>query len=258
MFDARAPHYEAILSGIVDGVADSRERAVLYSLSYNTSDLIGLGLQTALTAGDRAEAYFEIRYRSNGTNGTDLTARRYTESQIFGLFDNPNPTTKADIAASEALLAFGMWTKHELKIASYETTHAVTMASANAELGRIGDHYGHVAPIETTLSLAKDRLFSDYADVNNLENGLDEAHLTLSGYNGSLLRTTLDKVWVAPETSAGGDEVAAHTVDRTEKATAGDLIFGSYHTDGTDTGAADTLAAGRETTSSSAAEVVTP
>jgi len=44
---------------------NTREKAGLLSLAYNVQSLIGAGLVRALSTGDRAEAWFQIRYDSN-------------------------------------------------------------------------------------------------------------------------------------------------------------------------------------------------
>jgi GH24 family phage-related lysozyme (muramidase) len=57
------------LAGAVGGVAvvvpDSEERVALLSLFYNAATLIGPNLKRALNTGNRAEAWFQIRYLSN-------------------------------------------------------------------------------------------------------------------------------------------------------------------------------------------------
>lgn len=240
-FDIIAPRYELEIDNRLVGVAESRERAVLYSLSHNNpGELLGANLIADISSGDRAEAFYEIRYASNGGAGGQ-EKRRYVESQIFGVFDNANPTSRDDVSVAEALSAFEMWTRHEQKIATYDSTHSAAMDLANGDLAVIGDNYGEVTDLATTLQPAKDRLFVDYADVNEFEDGLLTAKLIDAEYAGSLLRTTVDSVWVAPLTSTGGNEVAAHTVDRSDAGAVDDLIFGSVHTDGSDSGAADTL-----------------
>ena len=52
------------------GIPNSRERVALVSMAYNTRDgsksLLGKGLKDALENGNRAEAWYQIRYNSNG------------------------------------------------------------------------------------------------------------------------------------------------------------------------------------------------
>lgn len=72
---------------------DSSERAILVSLSYN--GVLGSKLADAIKNGDRAEAWYQIRYASNGGSSASagIAKRRYYESEAFGLFDNPSAPT---------------------------------------------------------------------------------------------------------------------------------------------------------------------
>ena len=60
---------------------DSPERLAIFSLAYNTKDggtsLLGQGLANAIKQGNRAEAWFEIRYNSNGNSSNGVAKRRY-------------------------------------------------------------------------------------------------------------------------------------------------------------------------------------
>lgn len=69
--DVLDDRYEPILTarlaqfGIV--LPDSRERAALVSLAYaNPTSLLGDKLMSAIASGNRAEAWYQIRYQSNG------------------------------------------------------------------------------------------------------------------------------------------------------------------------------------------------
>lgn len=71
---------------------DTREYKALMSLYFNNPAFIGPKLRAALTAGDRAEAWYEIRYNSNVKDvavQAEIAKRRYYESAVFGLYDNP-------------------------------------------------------------------------------------------------------------------------------------------------------------------------
>lgn len=75
-------------------MADSKERAVLVSLAYNSvtgsRDLLGQKLKAAIANDNRAEAWFEIRYNSNGgkSRSSGIASRRYSESNMFNLYDS--------------------------------------------------------------------------------------------------------------------------------------------------------------------------
>ena len=100
---------------------DSEERLVLFSLSYNTKDglttLLGNDLKKAIETGNRPEAWYEIRYQSNGNEASGIAKRRYYESQLFGLYDNFDSNS---ISEEEAKSVFEMYTKHRGKIKDYD------------------------------------------------------------------------------------------------------------------------------------------
>ena len=100
-----------------DKYENSREGAALLSLYYNSPVLIpkvtkdasnnvtGGFLLDALQREDRVAAWWEIRYNSNGGKFQDGTAkRRYWESAIFGLYDDP--TNVSDLQAQEIIKLF--------------------------------------------------------------------------------------------------------------------------------------------------------
>ena len=73
---------------------NSLERAVLLSLVWNGGPgLIGNGVLTGLSTGNRAEVWFQIRYNTNAGQsridfGQGIANRRYTESNEFRLYGN--------------------------------------------------------------------------------------------------------------------------------------------------------------------------
>lgn len=85
-------------------LGESKERIALVSLAFNSGgELLGSKLAAALESGDRAEAWYEIRYRSNA-DGVNANCR-YKESDLFGLYgENP---TEEDYKA-----AYRMYTRH--------------------------------------------------------------------------------------------------------------------------------------------------
>ena len=90
-------------------MSQSRERAALVSLAYNSPALLGGGLASALNDGNRGEAWYQIRYQSNGNALAGLANRRYRESALFGLYDNETNPPK-----EEAVQIYQMYTKHLL------------------------------------------------------------------------------------------------------------------------------------------------
>src|SRR5207302_1750654 len=72
-------------------------------------------LLKALKAGNRAEAWYEIRFGSNEAELDGYAKRRYYEAQVFGLYNNP-----ANVELPEAEQAYRMLTKHRSDILQYE------------------------------------------------------------------------------------------------------------------------------------------
>jgi hypothetical protein len=118
------------------------------SMFYNGEGLVGPNTKLALAIrnGDRAEAWFQIRYQSNA-NG-DLQARRHRESDLFGLY-NDEPSL-ADYKS-----VYQMFTLHRndviyglAGIDAYEAIHlplgeysSIAQALSRAKIGLIA-HYG--------------------------------------------------------------------------------------------------------------------
>ena len=79
--------------GSESGIPDSDERAVLISLMQEGVDISGI--LTAISDLDRVGAWYELRYLSNGgiegfpPPSQEIAARRYYQSDIFELYDEP-------------------------------------------------------------------------------------------------------------------------------------------------------------------------
>lgn len=101
--------------------ATSREILTMSSFVWNGGGgLLGPKLREALSAGNRAEAWFEVRYNSNSGDSADsvgpgLQKRRYFESEVFGLYNNP-----ADVSLAEATSVLQMLSKDRVGIMKYE------------------------------------------------------------------------------------------------------------------------------------------
>lgn len=259
VFDAARASYEGMVTSAIN-MPLSRERAVLLDLTYNGgTGLLGNKLVSAIENGDRAEAWFEIRYNSGGS----LAKRRYVESQIFGLYDDANPSASYRPSENSALDIFRMYTKHESKITAFDSAHfnelietppRPTHIAADDELSVIesnsGVYFGAVGTWTQESQQAFDLLVETYADLAQAMPS-DYATLAAAGYAGALLYPQIDKVWVASDTqatlstgAADSNEVAAHTVDRADGGGSfNDLIFGSVDLTG-QPGAADSLKGG--------------
>lgn len=150
----------------------SLEKLALVSLGWNSPGvLLGKGLGMALAAGNRAEAWYEIRYGSNGgTPSGGVAKRRYMESNLFGLYDGINPTDE------EAKQTYAMLTEHRAGIQSDEATWSrVYLAVANSDYTTLRTNMekaqsglgtvlpsGQVPTLQQALKPAADILISEY------------------------------------------------------------------------------------------------
>jgi hypothetical protein len=101
----------------------SNERLALVSLSYNGA--LGPSLKSAIESGNRAEAWYQIRYQSNGDKAGGIAKRRYYESEIFGLTDN-------DVSAEEFAQIKAMFSKNRSIIESYEAKYSSVIPDGDA------------------------------------------------------------------------------------------------------------------------------
>ncbi len=244
LLTATIPEYEAPITAL--NMPMSRERAALVSLVYNR----GPGsyrdnmqpFRDAVEAGDRAEAWYEMRYNSWGTNAgaeAGLRKRRYMEAEIFGLYDDPQRVT-----AEEAQSVYQMYQLHRDRINGDERRWGVDVdgnpgarnliALANRDYGSILDDVGNVQSLEQSLEPARLRLLADL----RAENPEIADRLTDSAFNAGSIHVDPGRssasVAIAPDHAAivdatrrrGGNEVANN-----------DLLLGN--------GGDDTLRGGR-------------
>ncbi|MFM6632449.1 MAG: VWA domain-containing protein, partial [Microcystis panniformis] len=229
-------------------LANSLERAVLVSMAFNRPNLLGTGLQTAInTDGDRAEAWFEIRYNSNGgaSASTGIARRRYLESEIFGLYDQSNPPADFRPPEADALKVFRMFNKHEIKIGNYETSYGTARAIANGDIAAIngrlnlpGVTIGQVLVPQDEFQAARTVLVENFA---TLPTAISTELQIVDPTNFLLTPDQIDLVFVAYSGTQPTGEVAANTVNRTGKTSQDDLIFGGINNDGTTRDSNDTL-----------------
>ncbi|HEV7369275.1 hypothetical protein [Arenibaculum sp.] len=136
-FDACSATYESQIDGWLAGVPPSPERAVLFSLAYNGLLAHSPSLHAAVQAGDRAEAWFQIRYDSNGgaSRSLGIAQRRCYESELFAIQDDPagNPTA-AEAAAMARMNAARMDAMAQVE-AAFPT--AVEKANQNFDLTQL-------------------------------------------------------------------------------------------------------------------------
>ena len=157
VFDELIPSYETKVNNWFTGIPESPERAILVSLAWNNaSALLGNGLKNALISGNRAEAWYEIRYNSNGDKLGGIAKRRYYESELFGLYDNPT-----SISDQEAKQVFRMYTEHKVEIDAYESTYGAQIAAANNDY-HLSSQPNQVDTLIQSLQPAREYLIAEY------------------------------------------------------------------------------------------------
>ena len=114
---------------------DTKEYEAVMSLFYNAETLVGDKLVRAITKGDRAEAWYQIRFGSNSAGweeidnhlapntklGAGLAKRRYEEAQLFGLYGYTSQPGYD--ALKDAKDAYRMLQLHREKIFEYEAKY---------------------------------------------------------------------------------------------------------------------------------------
>lgn len=171
LLTASIPEYERPIAGL--NMPVSQERAALVSLVYNR----GGGsynnnmqpFRDAVTAGDRAEAWFEMRYNSWGSNSNaeaGLRKRRFMESELLGLYNDPS-----NVTSEEALSTYQMYQLHRDRINRDEARWGVNVDGGNGQRNLIDeanrDYAGvlngraHVQTLAASLEPARERLLSD-------------------------------------------------------------------------------------------------
>jgi Ca2+-binding RTX toxin-like protein len=230
---------------------ETRERAALTSLEYggvfnSGKDIIDAGLTHILSAmqtGDRAEAWYSLRYELNPNMVSAAAREHFDEAQVFGLYMASNPQSSADITQAEALLALRMATAHENTIANYDSVFASQITSAQSDVSllelRTKSDYGTVTTTHAALTPAVDHVVYDFTDLNHLASDLKA---DLASIDSALNSLTFNAVWVAA--NANSDQGAAHTVDRGDHGSADDLIFGSIANNGVSSSSNDALHGG--------------
>jgi Ca2+-binding RTX toxin-like protein/GH24 family phage-related lysozyme (muramidase) len=118
------PKYEGPADTL--GMPLSSERAAFVSLTYNRGPA---GLQKrmaefyrAIQSGDRAEAWFQMRYNSWGTAAkfeAGLRGRRLVEAELFGLYDS------GPISLDEAKSIYRMYTLHRARVLRDESNWGI-------------------------------------------------------------------------------------------------------------------------------------
>lgn len=108
-------------SGLAAKTVNTKERVALMSLYYNNPSLIGKGPKSAIKNGNRAEAWFEIRYGTNSgsSKGWGIAKRRVAESNMFGLFSNSGTAKQME---KEYRDVYVMYNDNKSEIVVYENS----------------------------------------------------------------------------------------------------------------------------------------
>lgn len=155
----------AINSQLFENIVDSKfindpplsiERTVLFSLAWNNPSLIGPGLKRAIEHDNHAEAFYEIRYGSNGDALNGIAKRRYYESEKFGLYKDDFPDE------AELRQIYQTMTRHWLNIESYDGTYGAQVEAAK------NDYNDSVRPTDEILRPAHDLLVNLYAQATDI------------------------------------------------------------------------------------------
>lgn len=148
----------------------SDERVALVSLTYNrgVGALAGNAgrnvpehpIMDAIRDGDRAESWFQMRYNCWGSRDDmegGLRKRRFAESQVFGLYDDPG-----NVGVDEARSVYRTFQLHRTEIDRVEQGFGVTVdgvranpnriAQANRDYPSLTNEYGAVPNIAEALS----------------------------------------------------------------------------------------------------------
>lgn len=163
LFVASLQEYEG--PAISAGLPLSDERVALVSVTYNrgVGALRNHPVVDALRDQDRAEAWYQLRYNCWGSNEDvegGLRKRRFAESEILGLYDDP-----ANVGVREAADVYAMYRTHRLDIDRVERAFGVAtdgtrarpdrIAQANRDYPEIVAEYGNVRTLEDSLAPAR-------------------------------------------------------------------------------------------------------
>ncbi|MGE3612535.1 MAG: hypothetical protein AB7G20_03490 [Sulfurimonas sp.] len=137
-------------TALYNSMANTKELIALVDLAYNSPSLIGPNLINAIQTGNRAAAWYEIRYNSNKERSYGLQNRRARESDMFGLYSGGANTPSNDNEAKQVIRFL------------------------EAKRGTIATYLGQVpnvsiSDLDNSLSPAKTLLISHYAQGVNID-----------------------------------------------------------------------------------------
>ncbi|NOT12977.1 MAG: hypothetical protein HOP23_14270 [Methylococcaceae bacterium] len=196
----------------------SQELVALVSAEY--TGVYGPGLKAALNSGNRAEAWYQIRYESNGDQ--DHGKRRYIESTLFGL-------TSDTITSDDVFNAYRMLNLHRNKILQYEKNYSNLIDDAQKDIKVAQIDNLTVPTLEEALNPARDSLIAilqaNYASLAGKDLSSYQSTSIYLDPNRSNAREQLNPDHAATlnarQKDASGNEIASN-----------DILIGE---DGTDT-----------------------
>ena len=173
---------------LYNSLQGSDEMLTLVSLAYNgyLGSKKSPNLHDAILSGNRAKAWYELRYGTPGNN----KARYFAQAAIFGLYDNPASTT-----LDEAFSVYRMYTKNRDGIFDYEAQYGVNpngsagsednyITEANKDLKVAGITTIAATTIGDALLLAGQKLVAEYSEyIANPVRGGDSANNTINTLN---------------------------------------------------------------------------
>jgi Ca2+-binding RTX toxin-like protein len=152
------------------GIQGSREWAAIASYGYVAENLIGSDLVNALNSGNRAEAWYQIRYGwadNNPQYNNGWAKRHYMESAVFGLYADPD-----QVGVDEAKETFRMLQLHRERITTRENTYGQNVDGVGP--GRMIDA-GNTEPAYALVYSELDPVPS----IKTIVNALDPAKLAI-------------------------------------------------------------------------------
>ncbi len=245
--------YENRVNAKISGIDQSYERAALVSLAYNSANLIGPNLQTAINEGNRAEAWYEIRYQSNSPNQSQnilegIAKRRYYESEMFSLYKDIHHVTD-----KEARDVYSMYERHQEynsnnRISNYDNAYSKMIdtnidihgnpVNANHDYNKSILQAGEVQTLSESMSYAHDYLVNTYAHgqtidhifVDYIPEGGNSETNTYSGTSGN------DLIFggIGVNTLSGGEGNDIFVIDGTDNIVNGDTFNGGNGSDTVD------------------------
>jgi Ca2+-binding RTX toxin-like protein len=199
----------------------------IFAVSYGGFDVYGEKLVGALNSGNRAEAWYEIRYNSN--SDTQHAVRWFTVSQILRLY-NDQANLTATQKDTEFKQIFAMYTRHVQDIGTYDFQYRNSVQGANANLTALNTTLAADLGVNPLANIGQVRALTTTAQgvtTQDLNGELQTAANFLKARyaNGA----PIGQIFVAPDTAIT-NQAAINLVDRSQDTT-NDLIFGGQGND---------------------------